>query len=108
MATYLQLFNLQSPGSDFHKRVTTAIVRAANGIRAEPGTTPNHDNRVQWAKYVIQGQAAQDMASRMMWRLLENNALADAGDAATNNQIQIRVDAVIDDFARQGGAFGVL
>lgn len=98
MATYAELYNLQSD-SALRNRVTVACTIAANTVRAEdPGTT-NHANRLLWAKQVFERPEYE--GERMLRSLLAQNASATVAqiEAATDTAIQTAVNNTVDIFA---------
>lgn len=96
MATYEELYALHSDNDDLLHKIAVANWVAADMIRAEVDTTPNHLNRVAWAARVLQGGSGstQQMLNAV---LAQNRALTvaqitEAPDAA----IQTAVDAAVD------------
>ena len=96
MATYMEIHTLAS-NSDLIAKVTSAIAIAAENIRTEDVGTPNHDQRIAWAKRALLNPDGE--ARKLMWILLAQNASLtqaqilgadDAGiQSAVNNAIQL-------------------
>lgn len=80
-------------------KVTAAAMIAAEAVRTESDTTPNHANRLLWAKQAFENPVA--MANRMWPAILASNAsltqtqVLNANDAG----IQTAVNNAIDVFA---------
>lgn len=62
MASYVELYNLGS-NSELRNRVTVACSIAAQAVMVEAPETPNHANRLSWAKQVFENPlpAGEDM-----------------------------------------------
>jgi len=86
MATYLELFELRSDTA-LRSRVSIGITVAAEVIRTEAGSTPNHANRLTWAAAAL---AEPDKESLRML-----SALLGQDSAFTVAQITGSSDAVI-------------
>ena len=99
MATYEELYNLQSDNS-FRNKVAVAVGVAADAIRQEDPVTDNHDNRVIWAKQAFEEPAR--MAERVHFSVLIANKEQSVVNIQTASDvaIQANVDAVIDIFAQ--------
>lgn len=98
MATYLELEALRN-NSGLLARVRVAVWVAAETVRTELDTTPNHANRLVWARDVF--TAPEPQAQRMYWALLATNKDQTIAQitSATDAQIQTAVDAAVDLFA---------
>ncbi len=98
MATYDELLSLNSSssGTSLQRQVQVAVVVAADVIRLEVGTTPNHTNRMAWAKLALQNPKQE--AERMLWAVLaQNRALTVAQiTGATDAAVQTAVNAAVD------------
>lgn len=98
MATYAELYGLRNDSALKNKIVVACIV-AAEAIRNESDTIPNHANRLIWAAAVFANPIGE--ADRMYWQLLAANKdqtvaqIQGAPDAA----IQSATDAAVDLFA---------
>lgn len=87
MATLLQKYEIRA-SENLRKRLTAAFTDAARDIRNEDPMTPNHANRLAWANTVLaDANAAEAQAAMHQWRLTLNTAIADVGDAATDNDL---------------------
>lgn len=98
MATYIEL--LQTAGNDgLRQRVRVACIIAAEDVRTEPVDTPNHAERLVWAKAVFQNPEAE--GDRMLWAVLAQNAAATVQQitGATDEMVQTAVDAAVNVFA---------
>jgi hypothetical protein len=95
MATYAELLSLQADEALFNK-VRVACWVAADTIRAEADTVPNHTARVAWAKRVFESPDA--MARVLMPAVLAQNKAASVAaiNGATDALVQSAVDAAVD------------
>jgi len=97
MATYFELVEA-SNNSPLITRIQVACAVAAEKIRTEAEATPNHANRVKWAKEAFEdpGQAAKGI----LWSVLAQNRAATlavilgASDALVQTAVDAAVDAV--------------
>ena len=98
MATYFELLGAVEDPS-LNKKVRIACVVAAEAVRVEAGATPNHANRLLWAKAVFEDPISA--GERMIWAILaQNKDLTPAQIAgATDAQVQSGVENAIDVFA---------
>lgn len=98
MATYTELFGLNN-NSDLRNKITVACIVAAETIRTELVTVPNHANRLSWASVVFANPARE--AERLTWAVLAQNKTATVAQitAASDATIQTAVDAAVDVFA---------
>ena len=98
MATHKELFSLWHE-SELRNLVTVAVVVAAEEVWIEDSGTPNHANRLLWAKATLESPAS--VAGAMFRLVLAVNkdatkeAILDASDAS----IQSAVNAAVDMFA---------
>jgi len=98
MATlYQDIWNLKNASFNLKQRVTVAVAKAAIDILSEDPGTANHANRVIWASNTL--LRAELTAEGMMWPVLSDATVRNAGEAATDAQIQSAVDASVDIFA---------
>ena len=98
MATYDELRTLF--GDDpLRNKIEVAVIVAAEAIRGEDANTPNHDNRLVWAKQAFDNP--QGAATKMLMALLAANKDATVAQiqSATDEAIQTKVDAAVDVFA---------
>lgn len=98
MATYLELYALQSNDA-LRNKIRVAVIIAAETIRTEDGGTANHANRTVWAADVFANPTRE--ADRMRWAVLASNKdnATSAILSATDAQIQTAVDDAVDLFA---------
>lgn len=99
MATYSELYDIATTDSALRNKVTVACLVAADGIRAEIDTTPNHTNRLIWAKRTLENP--ERVGAEMMPAVLAQNKAATVAaiTGATDATIQTAVDAAINLFA---------
>lgn len=99
MATYAELLTL-SENPDLFAKVRVACWVAADTVRAEADTVPNHANRVIWAKSVFENP--DRVATNMMCAVLAQNRAASVAtiQAASDALVQTAVDAAINVFAQ--------
>ena len=98
MATYTELLAIASTGigDALRNRIRVAVVVAADVVRAEEATTPNHANRMAWARLVLQAPDVE--AQRMMWAVLAQNRaftqaqITGADDAAVQAAVNQAID----------------
>lgn len=97
MASYIELRALFSH-NELRNKVEVACIVAAETIRAESDTVPNHANRLLWARSAF--ASPRSTSERMLMALLAANKLAtvSAITGATDSQIQEKVDAAVDVF----------
>lgn len=98
MATYDELLQANANTALVNK-VRVAVVVAATGVMTEADTTPNHANRLLWAKTVFANPA--DAGQRMMWPVLAQNRASTLAQitGATDAAVQTAVDAAVNVFA---------
>ena len=101
MATYAELRALMDD-NDLENRCQVAVIVAAGTIQEEDSGTPNHDNRLAWAEKAYGSPAA--LAKKVLMSVLAANKAATVAQiqAATDEQLQEKVDAAIDVFAQNG------
>mgnify|MGYP006969367647 CR=1 FL=1 len=101
MATYAELKTLESDGP-LQNLVEIAIWVAAEKISDEDDQTPNHTNRLKWAKSALRDPAgAKDDFLRYLLAAERDQSLATI-QAVTDSAVQTRVDAAVDIFADGG------
>ena len=96
MATYTELFDL-ADNNILLDRVSVAITIAADTVLNEIESTPNHANRVVWAKGAFSNPKAQAKAFLAAVLAANNGADVATIQAVTDTQIQNNVNAAIDD-----------
>ena len=95
MATYAEL--LQASGDDgLRQKVLVAVMVAAEIVRTEQDTTPNHAARLAWAKATFQNpEPARDAMVRAI--VVQNRALTLAQILAANDAaVQTAVNNAVD------------
>ena len=98
MATYGELYSLWHE-SALKNKVTVAVIVAAETIQGEDPVTPNHANRLVWARQAF--EVTVDIANTMFRVILAVNkdASKEAILNATDVSIQVAIDAAVDTFA---------
>lgn len=98
MATYADLL-IASVNDALRQKVRVACVIAAEKVRTEATSTPNHVARLAWAKAVYANPEAEGI--RMVWAVLAQNATATLAGiiGAADTVVQTAVDAAVDVFA---------
>ena len=98
MATYLELFAIRNNG-ELRNRVAVACVIAAEAIRVEQDSVPNHANRLVWSKAVFANPLRE--AERMLWAVLAQNAGATQAAilGATDAAVLTAVNTAVNVFA---------
>lgn len=98
MATYAELITASS-NTTLKDKIRVAVAIAAEAVRTEVGTTPNHAARLLWAKKVF--GRPQDGAEEMLWAVLAQNQANTFAQitGATDAQVQTAVNAAVDVFA---------
>lgn len=98
MATYAELLTA-SGDTTLNQKMRVAVVVAAETIRAELDTVPNHANRLLWAKAVYADPVRE--AQRMIWSVLAQNKAATlaAITGASDATVQANVDNSVNLFA---------
>lgn len=100
MATYDELLTIATTGTSLISRMRVAAVISAEKVRTEMDTTPNHANRMKWAKATFQN--SESAARDLLWVVLAQNrgATSAAILGATDATIQAACDAAIDVLAQ--------
>jgi hypothetical protein len=98
MATYAELLQA-SENEALNKRVRVACVVAAEIVRGEQASVPNHANRLVWAKSVFSNP--DDAARKMLWVVLAQNRTYGLNEITTAEDaaVQTAVNAAVDVFA---------
>lgn len=101
MATYAELLEA-SGNTTLNQKMRVAVIIAADTIRTEADTVPNHDNRLIWAKAVYADPVRE--AQRMLWSVLAQNKTAtlSAITGASDAVVQTNVDNSVNMFATGG------
>lgn len=101
MATYKELYSLWHE-SDLKNKVAVAVVVAAETIQDEVDTTPNHANRLVWAREALESTTSK---TDPMYRIIlaENKDMTVAQIlGASDTAIQNAVNGAVDLFATGG------
>lgn len=78
----------------FYKRVIQACVKSAVDVVNEDPITPNHANRTAYADLVLRDPERQGQSAAFV--VVGNDVVADAGTAATDNDIIFTVNTFWD------------
>lgn len=94
MATYLEISALYQDAA-LRQRIAVACVIAAEGIRAELDTVPQHAERLAWARKVFNSPGT--VADAMIWPVLAQNAGASSSaiQGSTDAQVLAAVQSAI-------------
>lgn len=100
MATYDELLTIATTGDVLIRKMRVAAVIAAEKVRTEVDTTPNHANRLKWAKATFQN--SEGAARDLLWIVLAQNKTASSAAilGATDALVQTAADAAIDVLAQ--------
>lgn len=101
MAAYKELYSLWYE-SDLRNKVTVAVVVAAEAIQSEDPATPNHANRLLWAKATLENPIAIAGAMFRLVLAANKDATKEAILQASDGSIQAAVDGAVDMFATGG------
>jgi hypothetical protein len=95
MATYDEILGI-IPDDPMRGRVLVACLVAADAIRTEDATTPNHAERMKWAGLVL--REPKRMAEQMWLSVLAQNKGASLAQikGAADATIQVAVNAAVD------------
>ena len=102
MGTLLEDYNLRYgiEGQELKNRFETQLLRTANYILIEDVGTANHAERLNWASVTLRDP--KPMVEKMFSAFLGDAAIASAGSAATDLQIEAVVAAKVNTFAVSG------
>ncbi len=100
MATYDELLIIATTGDALIRKLRVAAVIAAEKIRTELDTVPNHANRLKWARATFQN--GESAARDLLWIVLAQNRAATSAAiiGASDLTVQTAVDAAIDVLAQ--------
>ena len=98
MATYLELRSLFRHG-ELRNRIEVACIITAEAIRVEDANTPNHDNRLIWAKAAF--NSTTSIRDGMLKALLAANKDEDVATitGVADSALQTLVNAIVNMFA---------
>lgn len=92
---YLDIYSLRT-SANLHHRVVVAVVSCVATILSESAGTARHAERVTWAYWALANPSIA--AEQLLWGVLTDAAIATAGEAATDAQLQSRVNAIVNFF----------
>lgn len=97
MATYEELYSLHSDNDPLIQKIAVANWIAADAIRVESAATPNHANRLLWAKDMLNTPGLAPAQQMLNAVLAQNKSLTVAQiNGASDADIQTAVDAAVD------------
>lgn len=85
--------------ANFKGRVAVAVLRAANDIKLESDTTPNHAERLQWATTIQSYALADQQAGQFLPNIIANPTISAAGINAVDNDIIFVTNSLVDQYA---------
>jgi hypothetical protein len=101
MATLNDTFSLRN-NSHLLNRVAAALAKAAEAVRNEAAATPNHAQRFTWAIDVLLGSGPEAEASRAIWLVIQNTAIADnyvaapdTGGVTSDGDVEFVVNSLV-------------
>lgn len=95
---YVQLMTA-SEDEGLARKVRVAVIVAADKIAGEPVATPNHLNRIEWARATMLDPIGA--AQRILWAVLAKNLAKTLSEvrALADTDVQASVEASVDLFA---------
>lgn len=95
MATYAELLTLANTDDELKRQIKVACIVACDVIRAEAEATPNHANRLAWARATLANPDAA--ASQMVLAVLAQNRAATVAQitGADDETVQAAVDNAV-------------
>lgn len=99
MATLLSIYDtlLSDAAQPLRNRVMAQCLNSANYILNESVDVPNHANRLKWAKDALYSVDGLKLASSKMYLgVCTNGTIQNAGNAATDYDIEYVVSALLD------------
>lgn len=76
---------------------------ATDVIGEDPGSVPNHGQRLEWAQSIKGSETGPvDAAKRWIWSVLENTTIAADPASALDTDVQFVVNGLVDTMARAG------
>lgn len=96
MATYAELLNIATTSDALKQQIKVACIVACDVIRAEAEATPNHANRLAWARATLQNP--DGAAAKMVLAVLAQNRAATVAQItnADDATVQTAVNAAVD------------
>lgn len=92
---YLDIYGLRT-SQNLHNRVVVGVVSCVATILSESAGTARHAERVVWAYWALQNTSVA--ADQLLWGVLTDATIAAAGEAATDAQLQTRINAIVNYF----------
>lgn len=96
--SYTERYALTENGTFRHK-LQMAIWIAAVDVTNEPGSTPNHAQRLVWAKRSLRGPIDTADMLKVAIRASANATIGEAGTNASDSDIQFVVNGLVDELA---------
>jgi len=82
------------------QQVSVAMHEAAQDVITESPGTPNHANRLVWARRTTgSDNGPVEEAGRWIWMVLENSSIQANPLTSTDNDVQFVVNGLVDTFA---------
>lgn len=96
MAIYAELLKIATENEALKRQIKVACIVACDVIRAEAEATPNHANRIAWARATLSNP--DSAASQMVLAVLAQNRAATAAQitGADDATVQTAVNAAVD------------
>ena len=96
MAIYAELLNIATTSDALKQQIKVACIVACDVIRAEAEATPNHANRLAWARATLSNP--DSAASQMVMAVLAQNRGATVAQItnASDADVQTAVNAAVD------------
>jgi hypothetical protein len=88
--------------TDFGAQITGAVTIVALAIQEENTETPNHANRIAWAKSALSSPASVASSMRAAVIGMYADILPSAGGTLTDQQIKTAIEASVNTFATGG------
>jgi hypothetical protein len=101
MASYEELYSLWNE-SGLRNKVIVAVIVAAESIQGEDPVTPNHANRLLWAKTSLESPVPVASAMFRLVIAANKDATKEAILNAIDASIQSAIDSAVDMFATGG------
>lgn len=99
MATYTELFDINNEDIALLNRIEVSVWKAVETVFTEVDTTPNHANRLIWAKKSLESPRSQAIAMLPYVLAVNSGATATNIKNASDAAIQTNLESVIDLFA---------
>ena len=93
MATLLEAYNLKIQNATLRNRITAACAKVAIDIVGENPATPDHAERLAWARVALAD--AEAMAAKIGWAVIADATILANPDGATDGQVIAAVSAAV-------------